>query len=49
MHEVAEDELNMVEEPNYGFRKEYFRHKNTLLFHADVLNKELFDERFILT
>jgi site-specific DNA-methyltransferase (adenine-specific) len=47
MYEIAEDVLNMVEEPNYRVRKEYFRHKNTLLFHGDVLNKELFDKQFI--
>ncbi len=47
MYEIAEDVLNMVEEPNYRVRKEYFRHKNTLLFHGDILNKELFDKQFI--
>jgi len=47
MYEIAEDVLNMAEEPNYGVRKEYFRHKNTLLFHGDILNKELFDKQFI--
>lgn len=47
MYKIAEDVLNMVEEPNYGERKEYFRHKNTLLFHGDILNKKLFDKQFI--
>lgn len=47
MYEIAEDALNMVEEPNFGIRKEYFRHKKTLLFHGDVLNKKLFDKQFI--
>ncbi|MDR1551847.1 MAG: site-specific DNA-methyltransferase [Prevotellaceae bacterium] len=28
-------------------RKEYFRHKNTLLFNNDVLNNNLFDKEFI--
>ena len=26
-YEQAEDVLNMVEEPNFGVRQEYFRHK----------------------
>lgn len=47
MYEIAEDVLNMVEEPNCGVRQEYFRHKNILLFHGDILNKELFDKQFI--
>jgi site-specific DNA-methyltransferase (adenine-specific) len=47
MYEIAADVLNMVEEPNYGVRQEYFRHKNTLLFHGNILNKELFDKQFI--
>ncbi|MDR1543575.1 MAG: hypothetical protein LBS50_04015 [Prevotellaceae bacterium] len=28
-------------------RKEYFRHKNTLLFNNDVLDNKLFDKKFI--
>lgn len=47
MYEIPEDLLSIVSEPNYGVRKEYFRHKNTLLFHGDILNKELFDKQFI--
>ncbi|MCX8480539.1 MAG: site-specific DNA-methyltransferase [Sediminibacterium sp.] len=46
-YEIADDVLNMVEEPNFGFRKEYFRYKNTLLFHGDILNNKLFDKEFI--
>lgn len=46
MYEIAEDVLNMAEEPNHSVRKEYFRHKNTLLFHGDILNKELFNKQF---
>ena len=37
----------MKEELNRRDRKEYFKHKNILLFHEDVLNKELFEEQFI--
>lgn len=47
MYKIAEDVLNMVEEPNYNLRQEYLRHKNTLLFHGDILNKKLFDKQFI--
>ncbi|MBK8443475.1 MAG: site-specific DNA-methyltransferase [Sphingobacteriales bacterium] len=47
MYEVADDILNAVDEPNYGYRREYFRHKNTLLFHGDILNTELFNKQFI--
>ena len=46
-YEIADDVLNMVNEPNYGYRKESFRHKNTLLFHGDILNNQLFDKEFI--
>ena len=46
-YEQAEDVLNMVEEPNFGVRQEYFRHKNTLLFHGDILNNQLFNKEFI--
>jgi len=34
-------------EPNYGYRKEHFRHKNILLFHGDTLKSNLFDKQFI--
>ncbi|MCK9562196.1 MAG: site-specific DNA-methyltransferase [Bacteroidales bacterium] len=47
MYEIADDVLNMIEEPNLGLRKEYLRHKNTLLFHGDTLNQTLFDKQFI--
>ncbi len=46
-YEQAEDVLNMVEEPNFGVRQEYFRHKNTLLLHGDILNNQLFNKEFI--
>jgi site-specific DNA-methyltransferase (adenine-specific) len=48
MYEIAEDFLKVfVEEANYGHKQKYFRHKNTLLFHRDTLNTELFDKQFI--
>ncbi|HRT13230.1 MAG TPA: site-specific DNA-methyltransferase [Bacteroidales bacterium] len=47
MYDITEDIFNTVEEPNFGERKIYFRHKNTLLFHGDILNKKLFDKQFI--
>ena len=43
----ATSEINILEESNFGIRKEYFRYKNTLLFRGDVLNAKLFDREFI--
>lgn len=37
----------MVVGNNYKCTKEYFSHKNILLFHGDILNEELFDKQFI--
>lgn len=39
--------VSISDESNFGSQKEYFKHKNTLLFHGDVLNSELFDKEFI--
>lgn len=36
----------LKEQPNI-YRKEIFRHKNIILFQADVLNENLFDKEFI--
>lgn len=47
MQKVTEDVLSVLEEANYGVRQEYFRHKNTLLFCGNILNKALFDKQFI--
>ena len=51
MYAIEDDVLNMIEnqidlsihEP----RKEYFRHKKTVLFQGNSLNNELFDKEFI--
>lgn len=47
-YEILEEEVtNLVEEPNFGDRKEYFRHKKVVLFHGDALNKDSFNKEFI--
>lgn len=38
---------DIINDPNHGYRKEYYRHKNTLLFHGDTLNDDLFEKQFI--
>ena len=42
-----EDIKNILKDPDYFYRKEYFRHKSTILFQGDVLNSEMFDKEFI--
>jgi len=39
--------IDTVKEANHGLKKEYFRHKNTLLFHGNSLHSYLFDKPFI--
>ena len=46
-YELFEDFEFLVEEPTTNYRKEYFRHKNCILFHNNVLIKETFDKEFI--
>ncbi len=41
------ERVDVLNEPNFSCIKEYFRHKNTLLFHGDALNSKLFDKSFI--
>ena len=41
------EEVSILEEPNFANRKEYLRHKSTLLFHGDTLNENLFEKEFI--
>ncbi len=40
-------EKDVLNEPGFGYGKKYFRHKNTLIFHGDTLDKKLFDRQFI--
>ncbi len=42
-----EEIISSFEEPSHGYRKEYLRHKNTLLFHGDTLKSDLFNKEFI--
>ena len=44
---LSESLTDVFEEPNFAYRKEYFRHKKTLLFHGDTLKEDLFDREFI--
>jgi site-specific DNA-methyltransferase (adenine-specific) len=39
--------FNKVGLPKYDIRQEYFSHKNILLYHGNILNKNLFDKQFI--
>ena len=41
------EQTDVLNEPNFSYRKEYCKHKNTLLFHGDTLNSKLFDKEFI--
>lgn len=41
------DTINILNDPGFTPRQEYFRHKNTLLFQGDTLNEKLFDRQFI--
>lgn len=46
-YHITDNDFSFLEEPNNALRKEYFRHKKTILFHGDVLNDNLFDKEFI--
>ncbi|MGB1205985.1 MAG: DNA-methyltransferase [Chitinophagales bacterium] len=46
-YKLEDNNVDFFEEPNFGYRKEFFRHKKTLLFHGDSLNENLFDRQFI--
>lgn len=46
-YDLPEDAYDMFQEPSVPWRKEYFRHKNTILFQGDVLNPATFDKEFI--
>lgn len=46
-YEIDDEIGYLVEEPNFGDRKEVFRHKKTLLFHGDCLNETSFNKEFI--
>ncbi len=39
--------IDLLEKLNFGDRKEYFRHKEVILFHGDALNEHSFDREFI--
>lgn len=47
MDEIVRNLLNMAQTPNHKLNNTYFCHKNTLLFRADILDNQLFDQQFI--
>lgn len=46
-YDISEDKYNILHEPTVPWRKEYFRHKNIILFQGDVLNPKTFEKEFI--
>lgn len=46
-YDIPEEEYDILQEPTLPCRKEYFRHKNIILFQGDVLNSETFEKEFI--
>ncbi|HAJ98654.1 MAG TPA: site-specific DNA-methyltransferase [Bacteroidales bacterium] len=46
-YEIQHDNYNILNEPEVPWRKEYFRHKSTILFQGDVLNQNIFEKEFI--
>ncbi|KAK3582282.1 hypothetical protein CHS0354_023821 [Potamilus streckersoni] len=47
IQEITEKLIRRSDEFNCGVGREYFRHKDTLLFQGNILNKELFNGQFI--
>lgn len=46
-YDLPEDKYDILQEPTVPWRKEYLRHKNTILFQGDVLNPKTFEKEFI--
>lgn len=46
-YEITNEEYDILQEINVPWRKEYFRHKSTILFQGDVLNPNIFEKKFI--
>ncbi|GAB4403962.1 MAG: site-specific DNA-methyltransferase [Bacteroidales bacterium] len=46
-YETAERKYDILREPEVPWRKEYFRHRSTILFQGDVLNQNIFEKEFI--
>lgn len=46
-YQIPEDNFNVVEDTGVNPRDEYFRHKSTILFKGNALNKKTFDKEFI--
>ncbi|MEW6654788.1 MAG: site-specific DNA-methyltransferase [Bacteroidota bacterium] len=46
-YEIPEEKYCILNEPTVPWRKEYFRHKGTILFQGDVLNSNTFEKEFI--
>lgn len=46
-YETPEEKYDILQEPTVPWRKEYFRHKSTILFKGDVLNADTFEKEFI--
>lgn len=43
----VEETYDVLKESSTVYRREYFRHKNSILFKGDVLNPNVFDKEFI--
>lgn len=46
-YNIQEKEYDILNESSVHYRKEYFRHKSTILFKGDVLNPNTFEKEFI--
>jgi len=44
---IPEENYDILQEPTVSYRKEYVRHKSTILFQGDVLNPNTFEKKFI--
>lgn len=46
-YKLPNENLNIINDSHFSYRKEFFRHKNIILFQGDVLNENLFNKEFI--
>ncbi|MDI9311123.1 MAG: DNA methyltransferase [Limnohabitans sp.] len=46
-HQITVDNFNFILDSGVSSRKEFFRHKNTILYQGTVLNSKTFDKEFI--
>jgi len=46
-YKLPDEKFNILNDTSSTYRREFFRHKNVILFQGDVLNENLFDKEFI--